>query len=232
MIEVRSSGERHHEQYGWLDTKWSFSFDSYYDPAQVSFGPLRVFNEDLIQPGSGFPTHPHRDMEILTFVLAGAIQHQDSLGNCTTIRAEEVQRMTAGTGIRHSEANPSSTDPTHLLQVWILPDRLGRTPSYEQKSFSAADRHNRLLPVVSAKPNGAAIGINQDVTVYRSRLDPGVHVVHRFDSDRRGYVFLINGTARANGTSLEAGDAAKVTGEPELEIYADRETELLLLDMP
>ncbi len=232
MIEVRRSGDRHHENLGWLDTKWSFSFDSYYDPAHTSFGPLRVFNDDVIQPDTGFPMHPHQDMEIITFVIEGAIQHRDSLGNSTTIRAGEVQRMTAGTGIRHSEHNPSSSDPTHLFQVWILPDRPGLPPSYEQKTFPAALMDGRLLPVVSGRSDGHALHIHRDITAYRSHLDAGRSISHQFVPGRRGYLFIISGRARANGTALEAGDAAKISAESEVEILADGGTELLLFDLP
>ena len=232
MIEVRRSRERHHENFGWLDTQWSFSFDSYYDPAHTAFGPLRVFNDDIIQPGTGFPMHSHQDMEILTFVMEGAIQHRDSLGNSTIIGAGEVQRMTAGMGIRHSEWNPSSTDATHLFQIWILPDRKGLPPTYEQKAWPAMEREGRLLPVVSGTPDGHALHIHQDVTAYRALLDAGRSVTHKFASGRRGYLFIISGRASANGTVVEAGDAAKFSTEPVVEIHADSGTELLLFDLP
>ena len=232
MIEVRQSQDRHHETFGWLDTKWSFSFDSYYDPAHTSFGPLLVFNDDLIQPATGFPMHPHQDMEILTFVMEGAIQHEDSAGNRTTIRAGDVQRMTAGTGIRHSERNPSSTEPTHLFQVWILPERTGLPPSYEQQAFPVAERDGRLLPVVSRTPNGHALHIHQDVTMYRAHLDTGRSVSRTFAPGRRGYLFIISGRARANSTVVEAGDVAKISAEAGLEILAEAGTELLFFDLP
>ena len=232
MIEVRRSQERHHEHFGWLDTKWSFSFDSYYDPAHTSFGTLRVFNDDVVQPGTGFPMHPHRDMEILTFVLAGAVQHQDSLGNSTIIRAGEIQRMTAGTGIRHSEANPSPTEPLHLLQVWIIPEREGLPPSYEQGAFPTERMDGRLLPVVAGTHEGDALRIHQDVTVYRAHVQAASSVTHKFGKDRRGYLFLISGSARVNGSLLETGDAAKITAEPDLHIVADSTAELLFFDLP
>jgi len=231
MIEIRKSEDRHHENFGWLDARWSFSFDNYHDPRHMSFGPLRVFNDDVVQPGTGFPLHPHREMEIVTFVLSGAVEHQDSLGNRTTIRAGEVQRMSAGTGVRHSERNPSETEPLHLLQVWFLPERPGLAPSYEQKGFTRDQRQGRLLPVLSGAAIEGAVSIHQDVTGYLARLGAGSAAGHMFAPGRRGYLFLIEGAARLNGTPLAAGDAAKIAAEPEIRVEAGDDSELLLLDM-
>ena len=231
MIEFRKSEDRHHENFGWLDARWSFSFGDYNDPQHMSFGPLRVFNDDIVKPSTGFPLHPHREMEIVTFVLSGAVEHQDSMGNRTTIRAGEVQRMSAGTGVRHSERNPSETEPLHLLQVWFLPERSGLAPSYEQKAFTREQRQGRLLPVISGTPMEGAVSIHQDVTGYLASLRPGSAAGHNFAAGRRGYLFVIDGAARLAGTSMAGGDAAKITAEPQIRIEALGDSELLLLDM-
>lgn len=232
MISVRKGAERHHENLGWLDTKWSFSFDNYYDPDHVSFGPLRVVNEDVVQPGTGFPMHSHRDMEIVTIVLQGAVQHEDSLGNRAVIRAGEVQRMTAGKGIRHSEANPSTHEPLHLYQIWVHPEQSSLPPSYEQKAFSKEQREGRLLAVVSGRNEEGALHIHQDASFYRAHLQSDQQIVHSLGKDRRAYLQVMEGDVMLNKQCLSTGDAAELSAEDELVITAKDEAEILLIDLP
>ncbi len=232
MIQVIPAAERYHFQSDWLSTYWHFSFDHYYDPNNVSFGPLRVFNDDTITPGGGFPEHPHREMEILTYVLDGQLEHRDSLGNRGVIGAGELQRMSAGTGIRHSEFNASKTEPLHLLQFWIHPAERGLKPSWEQKQFTREQRQSRLLPVASGRPLDGALHIHQDATVYISALRAGDHPVLELASGRRAYVFVIDGSLALNGKPLAIGDQARVENESRLELQASKAAELLLIDLP
>ena len=231
MIRVIPAAERYHFENGWLSTYWHFSFDHYYDPNNVSFGPLRVFNDDTIQPGGGFPEHPHREMEILTYVLAGQLEHRDSLGNRGVIGAGEVQRMSAGTGIRHSESNATKTEPVHLLQFWIQPAERGLKPSWEQKQFTREQRRSRLLPVASGQPLEGALHIHQDATVYISALVAGDQLTHELAPGRRAYLFVINGALALNGKALAAGDQARVENERRLELQASKPGQLILLDL-
>lgn len=218
-------------QNDWLSTRYSFSFDRYYDPANLHFGALRVFNEDVIAPHTGFGLHPHQDMEIVTYVISGELEHRDSMGNVGRLRAGEVQRMSAGTGMMHAETNPGD-EPLHLLQVWFLPSRKGLPPSWEQKSFTQEERSGRLLPVVSSRDLPGAMTIHQDVTYYLGRLAPGLSVRHTPDPDRRLYLFLISGSLRlGDGTVLRAGDTARIKDVPDLIITAEENAELVLFDL-
>lgn len=232
MIQVIKSKDRYHHQTDWLSTYWHFSFDHYWDPSNVSFGALRVFNDDVIQPATGFPPHGHRDMEIITCVLEGELEHEDNQGNRGLIRAGEVQVMSAGTGIVHAERNPSKTEALHLLQIWILPRAKGLPPRWEQRNFAAGERHGRLLPVVSENSRRDCLTIDQDATIFVSALDPGQTVTHQIAPRRRAYLFTISGALDLNGEPLAAGDQARITEESSLLLTATAPTELILLDLP
>jgi redox-sensitive bicupin YhaK (pirin superfamily) len=232
MITLRPHSERGHANHGWLDTWHSFSFNTYHDPRHVQFGPLRVLNEDFVAPGAGFPPHPHRDMEIITIVLEGAVAHQDSTGGTGVVRPGDVQVMTAGSGVVHSEFNPSETDPLRLLQIWILPDARGRTPRYVQKTFDRTARKNALLPVVAGHDGNGALPIHQDATVYVSELDAGRSVSHALAPGRRAYVFVTAGELLINGHRLGPSDAAAVEAEAELKLESSAPSAVVLLDLP
>jgi hypothetical protein len=232
MVEIRPAGERGLTKLAWLTSYHSFSFGDYYDPTHESFGPLRVLNDDTVEPGGGFGTHPHRDMEIVTYVLDGALEHTDSTGGRGVIRAGDVQRMSAGTGVAHSEFNHSRVDPVHFLQVWFFPDRRGITPSYEQKSFADERRDNALVPVASGRKGGDTVFLNQDVTMYIARLESGRTVTHTLAPGRGAYVFLVDGRARVNDAKLSGGDAARATGEAAVSVAADEDGEVVLFDVP
>lgn len=242
MIQTIRSDERYHFESDWLNTHWHFSFDHYHDPSNMSFGPLRVFNDDIIGPAGGFPTHGHREMEIVTYVIDGALEHHDDVGNTGIIRPGEIQRMSAGTGIRHSEFNHSKKEPVHLIQLWITPAVRGLEPSWEQKSFSLADRAGKLLPIaVPAGKNGNAgpntVQIHQDATIYTSLLAPGQSARHKLGAGRRAYLFVIHGQLQLNGQSYAAGDQARVNNEGELQLSAapganGAGADFLLLDLP
>jgi redox-sensitive bicupin YhaK (pirin superfamily) len=231
MITVRPAKERGHFDHGWLDTYHSFSFSEYLDPAHMGFRSLRVINEDRVDPKAGFPPHSHRDMEIITYVLAGALTHKDSMGNGSVIRPGDVQRMSAGTGVTHSEANGSETEPVHLLQIWILPEKRGITPSYEEKKFSPEEKRGRLRLVASRDGADGSVTIHQDARVYASLLDPGQTVRHILDQGRGAWLHLVEGAATVNGTALATGDGAAIQNEGTLEIHAGEPTELLLFDL-
>jgi len=232
MIRVVKADERHHADMGWLSTYWHFSFADYSDPANVNWGPLRVFNDDVVRPGQGFGAHPHRDMEIITYVLEGALEHRDNQGNKGVIHAGEVQVMSAGTGIVHSEYNHSNQHPVHFLQLWILPRTKGLPPRWEQRQFAPADRAGKLLPVVSAGHVPETLAIDQDAAIYVSALRAGEEVVHKGRASRKAYLFVIRGGLTVNGIRLAAGDQARIAGEPELMLRAAEEVELILLDLP
>jgi redox-sensitive bicupin YhaK (pirin superfamily) len=229
MINIRKAEERGHFNHGWLDTYHTFSFADYYDPEQMGFRSLRVINDDRVEPGVGFGTHPHRDMEIITYVLDGELAHKDSMGNGSIIRPGEVQRMSAGTGVRHSEKNPSPAQWLHLLQIWIVPDRTGITPSYEQKMFEPAERQGRLRLVASPDGADGSVTIHQDVRLYASLLD-GEEVSHEFDKGRYGWLHVASGNAIVNGIELKAGDGVAITDEKSLTIKGDG-AEVLLFDL-
>jgi hypothetical protein len=234
MIKIIKSSEHYHNEEDWLSTYWHFSFAHYQDPQKMNFGPLRVFNDDIIQPGTGFDFHPHRDMEIVTYVIDGELEHRDNKGNQGVIQPGEIQRMTAGSGILHSEYNHSKEKPLRLLQMWMFADRRGLEPSWEQRRFDKAARSNKLLPVILPKnaKDGQALHIHQDAAICVSSLAPGSRVEHRFARSRKAYVFVIEGKVKLNNSAMETRDAAKIENENKLAIQADRPTELILLDLP
>jgi quercetin 2,3-dioxygenase len=232
MITVRRSAERGHANHAWLDTYHTFSFADYYEPKQMGFGPLRVINEDRVAPGQGFPTHGHRDMEIITYVLEGQLAHKDSLGTGSVIRPGDVQRMSAGTGVRHSEFNPSPTDELRLLQIWIEPSRAGIPPSYEEKAFTDDDKHNRLRLVASPDGRDGSVTIHQDALVYASVLEPGHEVVYPVAPARRAWLQVARGAVRVNGQELEQGDGAAVKDERALTVAGKERAEIILFDLP
>jgi redox-sensitive bicupin YhaK (pirin superfamily) len=231
MITIRKSEDRGHFDFGWLDTFHTFSFDQYYDPAHVHFRSLRVINEDRVQPGHGFPTHSHRDMEIITYILAGALEHRDSMGNGSVIRPGDVQRMSAGAGVSHSEFNPSETEPVHLLQIWILPQRHGLPPSYEEKHFSDRERRGRLRLIAASDGRQGSVTIHQDAQVYATVLDAGQTAVHALDEHRSAWLQVARGTIRLNEVELKQGDGAAIRSESELKIAAHDQAEVLLFDL-
>ena len=231
MIDIRRSEERGGGDFGWLKTQHSFSFDTYHDPRFMGFRSLRVINEDWVQAGHGFPMHPHRDMEIITYVLDGAIQHQDSMGNGSIIRPGDGQRMSAGTGVRHSEANASKTEAAHLLQIWILPDRRGHEPGYEQKAFPEAEKCGRLRLIASPDGVDGSVTIHQDAKLYASLLNPGQAVKHALGKGRHVWLQVARGAVELNGQSLNQGDGAAISDEPQLTVKATKDAEVLLFDL-
>jgi redox-sensitive bicupin YhaK (pirin superfamily) len=231
MQTVRHSEERGAANLGWLDSRHTFSFGHYHDPRFMGFGPLRVINEDHVQPARGFDTHGHRDMEIITYMISGALRHEDSMGNGSVIRPGDVQRMTAGSGIRHSEHNATGAEEAHLLQIWIEPEALNLPPGYEQKAFSAAEKTNRLRLVVSRDGRDGSVSIHRDADLYAGVLASGVTVTQEFAAGRLGWLQVVRGTLTANGLSLQAGDGLSLRDTPTLELQATAETEVLLFDM-
>ena len=231
MLQVRKSADRGQADHGWLLARHTFSFGSYFDPEFVGFRTLRVLNEDRIAPGQGFPTHPHQDMEIITYVIEGAIEHKDSMGNGTIITAGEVQRMTAGTGVLHSEFNHSQEEELHLLQIWIYPERNGLEPGYEQTRFEREQKLNRLRLVGSRDGRDGSVTIHQDVNLYASVLEAGNELSLELHGNRKLFVQLIKGAVSVNGQLLSAGDGAALEGEKVLEFAATREAEFLVFDM-
>src|SRR5512143_319782 len=225
MLTLRKSDERGHADHGWLDTRHTFSFADYYDPRFMGFRDLRVINEDRVRPGAGFPTHGHADMEILSYVLEGSLEHRDSLGNGSVIRSGEFQRMSAGTGVRHSERNPSSTEPLHFLQIWLLPEHRGLSPAYEQKAFPESERRGRLRLVASPDRQDGSLEIHQDVRLYASLLARGEKAVLDLVAGRHAWIQVTRGSARVNGTELEAGDGAAISKEPRVELEGTGDSE-------
>jgi redox-sensitive bicupin YhaK (pirin superfamily) len=232
MITIRRAKERGHADHGWLDTFHTFSFADYWDPRHMGWGPLRVINEDRVAPASGFPTHAHRDMEIITYVLEGALEHRDSLGTGSVIRPGEVQRMSAGTGVRHSEYNASKTEPVHLLQIWIEPARTGIAPGYEQKTFGEAERRGRLRLIAAPDGRDGAVTIHQDATVYAATLARGERVEHALAPGRLGWLQVARGALLVNGEQLAQGDGAAIEGERAITLEAVEPAETLLFDLP
>ena len=232
MITIRSAQERGNVNFGWLDSKHTFSFGSYYDPNHMGFSNLRVINEDKVQPGKGFGTHSHKDMEIISYVLEGELEHKDSIGNGSVIRPGDVQRMSAGTGIAHSEFNGSNSDLVHFLQIWITPDRTGIKPSYEQKNFPLADRQGKLRLVASADGKDGSVTIHQDASLYVGVLNQGDRVTHKADKNRSLWLQVARGAVEVNGKTLGTGDGAAITEETTLELVATADnTEILLFDL-
>ena len=231
MIHIRRAKERGHFDFGWLNTYHTFSFDQYYDPNHMAFRALRVINEDRVAPGAGFPTHSHRDMEIITYILEGALRHQDSMGNGSVIRPGDVQRMTAGTGVAHSEFNPSQNEPVHLLQIWILPNQKGLTPGYEQKAFSEEERRNELRLIASPTGESGAVKINQDARVFASIVDDKQQVEYSLQSERHAWIQVARGTVSVNSETLEQGDGAAISEESSLTIAGEGTAEVLLFDL-
>ncbi|MCI0489078.1 MAG: pirin family protein [Blastocatellia bacterium] len=232
MINIIKSGERYHFESDWLSTYWHFSFDHYYDPDNLSFGPLRVFNDDRVRPASGFGMHGHREMEIVTYVLEGEIEHKDSTGGAGRIRSGEVQRMSAGTGIRHSEYNPSEETPVHLLQVWVMPAVNGLEPSYEQKQFTREQRAGRLLAVASGQDAPGTVKVHQDATFYVAIIRPEDSISHPLGEGRRAYLFVIDGELKVNGRALARGDQARIEGESLLRFETSSTADIILIDLP
>jgi redox-sensitive bicupin YhaK (pirin superfamily) len=230
MIDIRRADARGQTRVEWLDSRHTFSFGEYYDPAHMGFRALRVINDDRIAPGGGFDTHPHRDMEIVTYVLDGALEHRDSLGTGSIIRPGEVQRMSAGTGIRHSEFNASPNEPVHLLQIWILPDESGIEPSYEQRALPAGTRGGLAL-VGSRDGRDGSVTLHQDVRIYAGQLDGGTAVSHAIGAGRHVWLHVARGTATVGDQLLHAGDALAISGEPQLSIRSGGSAELLLFDL-
>ena len=231
MIELRKASERGHADHGWLDSYHSFSFADYHDPRHMGYASLRVINEDVVQPGQGFGAHGHRDMEIITYILAGALEHKDSMGNGSIIRPGDVQRMSAGTGVRHSEFNPSQADPVHLLQIWIEPAVSGIAPGYEEKHFATASRRGRLCLIAARGGRDGAVDIHQDAAVYAALIDGDEEVRHELAAGRKAYVHVARGNVTVNDRQLAAGDALKISGEPAVTIDHGENAEVLLFDL-
>ena len=231
MITIRPSKQRGGGDHGWLNTRHSFSFDTYYDPKFMGFRSLRVINEDIVQPGHGFPMHPHRDMEIITYILEGAIEHRDSLGTGSVIRPGDGQRMSAGKGIRHSEKNPSQTDPAHLLQIWILPQRTDLEPSYEQKTFPAEEKRGKLRLIAAPGGEDGSVTIHQDAKLYVSLLNPEQEVSHQLGNGRHAWLQVAKGAVELNGNRLTQGDGAAISNEQKLGIKGLENAEILLFDL-
>ncbi len=231
MLTIRKSDERGHANHGWLDSYHTFSFANYYDPNHMGFRHLRVINQDWIEGGKGFGTHPHRDMEIITYMLEGALEHKDSMGNREVIHTGEVQRMTAGTGVSHSEYNHSAADPARLLQIWILPDRTNLPPSYEQKHFSPEEKQGKLRLIVSPDGRDGSLTMHQDVNLYATLLEPGETVTHSLAPQRHAWVQVAKGTILLNGTMLAEGDAAAVSDMPLLTLEGKDAADVLVFDM-
>ncbi|MEE9152973.1 MAG: pirin family protein [candidate division NC10 bacterium] len=233
MIKVIKSEERQHRDMGWLSTYWHFSFADYYDPANINWGALRVFNDDVVRPGQGFGSHPHHDMEIVTYVLKGALEHRDNQGNTGVVHPGEVQVMSAGTGIVHSEYNHSKDHPLHFLQLWIMPRTKGFFPRWEQRQFTLEDRSGKLLPLVSGGDIPKTLTIDQEAVIYVSALRAGQVVIHKSRTDRKAYLFVITGSLNINNAiPLAEGDQARIADEPEITLQAGKDAELILLDLP
>ena len=231
MIALRKSQDRGHANHGWLDSYHTFSFAGYYDPREMGFGTLRVINEDRVAPGQGFGTHPHRDMEIISYVLEGALAHKDSMGTGSVIQPGDVQRMSAGTGVSHSEFNHSPKEGVHFLQIWIEPNQRGVAPGYEQKNFTREDKKGRLRLVASPDGADGSVKIHQDARVYASVLEGDDAVTHALEPGRQAYVHVARGSVQLNGTELSTGDGAKVSAEKELRLSGGQGAEVLLFDM-
>jgi quercetin 2,3-dioxygenase len=231
MITIRKAENRGHFDHGWLNTYHTFSFADYYDPAHMGFRDLRVINQDRVQPGRGFPTHGHRDMEIISYVLEGALQHKDSMGNGSVIRPGEVQRMSAGTGVMHSEYNPSKTDLVHFLQIWILPEKRGLKPEYEQRMFSAQEKQGKLRLIVSRDGREGSVQIHQDVDLYAGVFDAGQQATYRLRPGSHAWLQVARGKVLLNDASLKEGDGAAIDAEALVELTGQENSDVLLFDL-
>ena len=231
MITLRKAGQRGHAEHGWLDSWHTFSFADFYDPEHMGFRSLRVINEDRVAPGKGFPTHPHRDMEIVTYVLDGALEHKDSMGNGSVMRSGDVQRMTAGTGVTHSEYNGSRDQPVHFLQIWILPESRNLQPGYEQKNFSRQERQGKFKVVAARDGADGAVLVHQDLKLLAGLFAEGEQGKYALSPGRHAWLHVARGKVRANGLELEAGDALQVSDEAQLELTGVRDAEVLLFDL-
>ena len=232
MNEIRRADERGYADHGWLKSFHSFSFANYYDPQNMGFGPLRVINEDRVSGGAGFGRHPHNDMEIISYVLSGELEHEDSMGNGSVIRPGDVQRMSAGTGVVHSEHNQSKTDPVHFLQIWIIPDEEGIQPGYEQKFFPAEDKRGKLCNVASPEGRNGSVRIHQNALIYSAFVDGAERVSHDLADGRRAYVHVARGDVTINGEPLKSGDALKIRDDRTVTIERGEQAEVLLFDLP
>jgi quercetin 2,3-dioxygenase len=231
MIVVRDRHARGHTDLGWLDSRHTFSFGNYRDPELMGFGPLRVINDDRVAPGAGFGAHSHSDMEIISYVLEGALEHKDSLGNGSVMVPGDVQRMSAGTGVTHSEYNASNTEPVHFLQIWIIPEAQGIAPGYEQKRFPREEMEGRLRLIADRWGSEGAVTVHQDVAIYAGGISEGERFAHEFANGRRGWLQVARGRARLNGDELREGDGAKIEGERRIELDTDHRAEILLFDL-
>ncbi len=231
MVILRESGKRGHSRIGWLDSKHTFSFSDYYDPEHMGFRALRVINEDKVAPGQGFGRHPHRDMEIVSYVLSGALEHKDSLGTGSVIRPGDVQRMSAGTGVTHSEFNHSKTEPVHFFQIWVMPEKQGLPPGYEQKHFAPEETRDQLRLVAARDGREGAVTIHQDAAIYVSRLGAGAEIAHELAPGRHAWVQLASGEVTVGDKTLREGDGAAISDETRVAIRAAKDAELLLFDL-
>lgn len=231
MITLRRARERGHANHGWLDSYHTFSFAGYYDPRQMGFRTLRVINEDRVEPARGFGTHPHRDMEIVSYVIEGALEHKDSMGNGSVIRPGDVQRLSAGTGVTHSEFNGSRTELVHFLQIWIIPEKQGLAPGYEQKHFTTAEKQGKLRLIASRDGREGSVTIHQDADIFATVLDAGQTISYSIAPNRHLWVHVVRGEANVGGNDLSAGDAAAVSGENEFTVSGLKSAEVLLFDL-
>jgi redox-sensitive bicupin YhaK (pirin superfamily) len=231
MIEIIKADNRHFSDFGWLKTYWLFSFSNYFDPHNIQFGALRVFNDDVVEPGTGFPTHPHEEMEIITIVLEGEISHEDSMGNKTVIKAGDVQRMSAGTGLTHSEFNLAEK-PVHFYQIWIFPDLSGLSPTYDQKNYNPRNWENRLFPLASGQDIPGSVTFHTNATIYRCSLEKDREVIHYATAGRRIYIYQTEGRISANNQILKAKDQARIDIDQPLVLKADERSDLILIDVP
>ncbi len=231
MVDVIPSEKRHFTDMGWLQTYWLFSFSNYYDPANVNHGALRVFNDDIVLPGKGFGIHPHEEMEIISVVLDGEMKHQDTMGNTTVIKKNDFQRMTAGTGLQHSEWNHADS-PVHFFQIWVLPQVKGLTPSYDQKSFHPESWRNHLTLLAGGQAANGAVSLNTDALVYRTELDAGQSITYETGEDRKLFGYVIKGHAKADGIELRSRDQARIQAQKNLELRGESKADILLIDIP
>jgi redox-sensitive bicupin YhaK (pirin superfamily) len=231
MVQIIKANDRHFSDFGWLKTYWLFSFSSYFDPRNIQFGALRVFNDDIVDPGTGFPTHPHKEMEIITIVLEGEMTHEDSMGNKTVIRAGDVQRMSAGTGLTHSEFNLAEK-PVHFYQIWIYPDEAGLKPTYDQKTFHAGDWRNRLFPVASGQGKPGAVTFHSEASIYRCSLDKEKEIIRDSTAGRRIFLYLTEGALSVNGQDISDRDQARIDTDESLRIKAGADSDFILIDVP